>query len=201
MLSTKFNLLFCFFLKLSKPRVEWLACNSITSFRRSLLNVTIIRWQDKSHIKSKRFPFNTFKILWHPLTEKAGIGSFYHHYIVNGILSVIKHKGPYDHEMLTLKNWLNPTDWTLSVIQCICFNFSQTILSFPGDSVVRNLPANAESSLSQEDPLEKEMGTYSSILAWEIPWTEEPVRLQSTGSQRVRHDWSHRHTSNFALNS
>ena len=42
-------------------------------------------------------------------------------------------------------------------------------------------------SLGQEDLLEKEMATHSSILAWEIPWTEKPVRLQSTGSQRVRH--------------
>ena len=39
-----------------------------------------------------------------------------------------------------------------------------------------------------EDPLEKEMATHSSILAWEIPWVEEPGRLQSMGSQRVRHD-------------
>jgi len=39
-----------------------------------------------------------------------------------------------------------------------------------------------------EDPLEEEMATHSSILAWVIPWTEEPGRLQSTGSQRVRHD-------------
>ena len=43
--------------------------------------------------------------------------------------------------------------------------------------------------LGQEDPLEEEMSTHSSILAWEIPWTEEPGGLQSTGSQRVRHDW------------
>ena len=43
-------------------------------------------------------------------------------------------------------------------------------------------------SLGQEDPLEKEMVTHSNILAWEIPWTEEPVGLQSTGSQRVGHD-------------
>ena len=43
-------------------------------------------------------------------------------------------------------------------------------------------------SLDQEDPLEKEMVTHSSILAWRIPWTEEPGGLQSTGSQRVRHD-------------
>ena len=39
-----------------------------------------------------------------------------------------------------------------------------------------------------EDPLEKEMATHSSILAWRIPWREEPGRLQSTGSQRVGHD-------------
>ena len=43
-------------------------------------------------------------------------------------------------------------------------------------------------SLGWEDPLEQEMATCSSILAWEIPWTEEPGGLQSMGSQRVRHD-------------
>ena len=43
-------------------------------------------------------------------------------------------------------------------------------------------------SLGWEDPLEKEMATHSRILAWEIPWTEEPGRLQSMGSQRVGHD-------------
>ena len=43
-------------------------------------------------------------------------------------------------------------------------------------------------SLGREDPLEKEMATHSSILAWRIPWTEEPGGLQSTGSQRVGHD-------------
>ena len=43
-------------------------------------------------------------------------------------------------------------------------------------------------SLGWEDSLEKEMATHSSILAWRIPWTEEPGRLQSTGSQRVGHD-------------
>ena len=45
-------------------------------------------------------------------------------------------------------------------------------------------------SLGQEDPLEKEMVTHSSILAWRIPWTEKPGRLQSTGLQRVRHNWA-----------
>ena len=43
-------------------------------------------------------------------------------------------------------------------------------------------------SLDQEDPLEEEMATNSSILAWKIPWMEEPGRLQSMGSQRVGHD-------------
>ena len=57
--------------------------------------------------------------------------------------------------------------------------------------MVKNLPAMQETrvrSLGQEDALEKEMVTHSSILAWRIPWTEEPGGLQSTGSQRVRHD-------------
>ena len=43
-------------------------------------------------------------------------------------------------------------------------------------------------SLGWEDPLEKEMATHSSTLAWQIPWTEEPTRLQYMGSQRVGHD-------------
>ena len=43
-------------------------------------------------------------------------------------------------------------------------------------------------SLGQEDPLEKEMATHSSTIAWKIPWTEEPGRLQPMGSQRVGHD-------------
>ena len=45
-------------------------------------------------------------------------------------------------------------------------------------------------SLGREDPLEKEMAIHSSTIAWKIPWTEEPGRLQSMGSQRVGHDWT-----------
>ena len=58
--------------------------------------------------------------------------------------------------------------------------------------VVKNLPMMQEAwvwFLGQEDPLEKEMATYSSILAWEILWIEEPGGLQSMGSLRVRYDW------------
>ena len=57
--------------------------------------------------------------------------------------------------------------------------------------MVKCLPAKRETqvqSLGQEDSLEKEMATHSSILAWRIPWTEEPGGLQSMGSQRVGHD-------------
>ena len=64
-------------------------------------------------------------------------------------------------------------------------------MGFPGGSLVKNLPAVQEmqvQSLGQEDPLEKEMATHCSILAWRIPRTEEPGGLQSTGSQRVGHN-------------
>ena len=57
--------------------------------------------------------------------------------------------------------------------------------------MVKNLPAIRETrvqSLDQEDPLEKGMATHSSILAWRIPWTEEPGGLQPVRSQRVGHD-------------
>ena len=60
--------------------------------------------------------------------------------------------------------------------------------------VVKNLPVMQELQetqiryLGQEDPLEEGMATHSNILAWRIPWTEEPGRLQFTGSQRVGHD-------------
>ena len=56
---------------------------------------------------------------------------------------------------------------------------------------VKRLPAMQETwvrSLGWEDPLEKEMATHSSTLAWKIPWTKEPGRLESMGSQRVRLD-------------
>ena len=56
---------------------------------------------------------------------------------------------------------------------------------------VKRLPAKLETRVRsvRKIPLEKEMATHSSILAWRIPWMEGPGRLQSTGSQRVRHDW------------
>ena len=72
------------------------------------------------------------------------------------------------------------------------FRKSPLRMGFPGGSAVKNLPAMQEKSetqvqsLGQEDPLEK--AVHSSILAWKIPWVEEPGGLQSTESQRVRYD-------------
>ena len=92
---------------------------------------------------------------------------------------------------------------SLPKIDLVCLKlFSSSIFSikasfsrgFPGDSVVKNLPAIQETqetwvqSLGREDPLEEEMVTHSSILAWDIPWAEEPGGLQSVGSKRVRHE-------------
>ena len=73
--------------------------------------------------------------------------------------------------------------WNLST-----FVISQSLVAQTG----KRLPKTRETrvrSLGWEDPLEKEMATHSSILAWKIPWTMEPGRLQSMGSQRVGHDW------------
>ena len=63
-------------------------------------------------------------------------------------------------------------------------------VGFPGGQVVKNPHVMQEAqvrSLGWEDPLEKEMTTHSSIFAWENPWTEEPGKLRSTGSQRVQY--------------
>ena len=63
----------------------------------------------------------------------------------------------------------------------------KSVLGFPGGSAVKHLPANIGDrvlSLGQENSLEKEIASHSSILAWEIPWTKEPGGLQSMGWQR-----------------
>ena len=69
-------------------------------------------------------------------------------------------------------------------------------MGFPGGLVVKNVRVMQETwveFLGLEDPLEEEMATYSSILAWKIPWAEEPGRLWSVGSQRVRRDRATEH--------
>ena len=80
-------------------------------------------------------------------------------------------------------------------------------LGFPGDSVVKNLPAIQETqdpSLGREDPLEEGMATHPSILAWRVPWTEEPGRPQFIGLQRFGHDRrdrAHTHTHTHRVSS
>ena len=83
---------------------------------------------------------------------------------------------------------------------CYCFHFFPIYLPWSYGTrsslvaqMIKLLPAMWETwvwSLGWEDPLEKEMATHSSILAWRIPWTEKPGGLQSMGSQRVVHDWA-----------
>ena len=76
------------------------------------------------------------------------------------------------------------------VYVCI-YIYTHTHTGFSGGSAEKNLPTMQEMqvrSLGWEDPLEKEMATHSSIIAWRIPWTEEPSKLQSMGSQGVGHD-------------
>ena len=94
-------------------------------------------------------------------------------------------KNVYHHQLLIMEMFLitvtNP-------------GFNKVV--FPGGSRVMNPPAKQEMwvwSLGWEDPLEKEMATHSSILAWETPRTEEPGGLLSKGPQRIRHDWAHTH--------
>ena len=93
-------------------------------------------------------------------------------------------------------------DWISLIVRCsvpppltsallrisVTFSFCRASLAA---QTVKRLPTVRETrvrSLGREDPLAKEMATHSSTLAWKIPWTEEPGRLQSMGSQRVRHD-------------
>ena len=77
-------------------------------------------------------------------------------------------------------------------VMSLVFNMlSRLALASLVAQTIKRLPAMQETwvrSLGQEDPLEKEMATHSSVLAWRIPWIVEPGRLQSMGSQRVRHD-------------
>ena len=82
--------------------------------------------------------------------------------------------------------------WSLNHWNAVEFLFIFFTASLVAQSI-KNLPAVQETrvwSLGWEDPLEKEMATHSSILAWKISWTKEPGGLQSMGSQRVGHDWA-----------
>ena len=103
-----------------------------------------------------------------------------------------------------LKVWNKLKKGSNSFVQHWCVSYYWEWLGLLGlpwvAKMVKSLTAMQETQfqfLGQEDPLEKGMAIHSSILAWIIPWTEEPGRLQSMGSQRVGHDWAnniHTHT-------
>ena len=90
--------------------------------------------------------------------------------------------------------WLDSIPWGARVLRQILWKMTHR--HTPPQTVaqtIKRLPAMRETGvrfLGRKDPLEKEMATHASTLPWKIPWTEEPDRLQSIGSQRVRHDWA-----------
>ena len=94
--------------------------------------------------------------------------------------------------------------WCPSVSSSVHFWVPMSLVS----GKAKNLPAMQEPQvqpLGREDPLEKKIASHSSILAWRIPWMEEPDRLEYMGSQRIRHDWAtnihtHTHTHLWNLN-
>ena len=91
------------------------------------------------------------------------------------------------------KSWTRLSDWTElnAYIMGFLKNGTEEYI-YRATMMVKRLSTMQETqvrALGWEDPLEKEMATHSRTIAWKIPWTEEPGRLQSTGSQRVRHDW------------
>ena len=101
-----------------------------------------------------------------------------------------------------IDNWWEPTVEHRELYSALCgdLNGKETqkgedicIGGFPDGSAVKNPQPMEETWFrfpTWEDPLEEEMATYSSILAWKIPWTEEPSGRQSKGLQRARHNWA-----------
>ena len=96
------------------------------------------------------------------------------------------------HLYMTTGKTIALTVWTfVGKVMSLLFNTLCLSRASLVAQIVKNLPAVQETqvqSLGQEDPREKGMSTHPSILAWRIPWTEEPGLLQSMGSQRVGHD-------------
>ena len=100
------------------------------------------------------------------------------------------------HTYMTTGKTITLTIWTC--VDKVMFLLFNTLSRFVCRAslvaqTVKHLPAMRETQvrfLGREDPLEKKMAIHSSTLAWKIPWTEEPDRLQSMGSRRIRHDWA-----------
>ena len=152
------------------------------SIQRILLSITVIQFFFKGqHVPSNReCMINTVK--------RKGESSK----VWLGIPFSTVHSTGMQSRSLYLVSWYCYINWSLN---------------FTGGTVVKNLPAVQEiqetrlRSLGREDSREKEMTAHSSILAWEIPRTEEAGGLQSMVSLRVRHDWGTEHITNFTKTS
>ena len=144
-------------------------------------SVLRIRWPDSW----------SFSFSFSPSNEYSGLVSFRTDWldlVVHGTLKSLHQHHNSKAQFFSAQ----PSLWSNSLI-CTWLLEKLQLSVFPVAQTVKNLPATQKTwiqSLDLEDPLEKEMAIYSSILAWRIPWTEEPGGLQSVGLQRVRHDWA-----------
>ena len=112
------------------------------------------------------------------------------------------------HQWHTIKKWKNlDKTWVMCCFKVwpslLCYNCTYCMgLPWCGWAVktrraMQEMRETQFQSLSREDPLEGGMATHSSILAWRIPWTEEPGRLQTIGSQRVGYSWNNLSTHTY----
>ena len=117
------------------------------------------------------------------------LGLHYHHHHDHHSLSLSFPSSPSSSK---LHFFLSCRRIVLKLCSVCMYIHTYCIWASPVAQMVKNLPAMQETwarSLGREDPLEKKMAIHSSILAWRIPWTEDPGGLQSIGLQRVWHNW------------
>ena len=133
-------------------------------------------------------------LVWSPCSPRDSQESSPNH---SSKASVLQHSTSFivqlSHPYITTGETIALSRWPfVGKAMCLLFNMLSRLASLVAQ-LVKNPPAMWETwvrSLGQEDPLEKEMATHSSTLAWKIPWTERPGRLQSMGLQRVGHYWT-----------
>ena len=145
-------------------------CNSKDSECQASLSITNSQSLLKLMSLESVMPFNHL-ILCHPLLL---------------LPSIVPSIRGFSSESVLCIRW--PKYWSFSYSLSSSSEYSGPI-SFRIDKRLSIMQETRVWSLGREDPLEKEMAIHSSTLAWKIPWTEEPGRLQSMGSQRVGHEW------------
>ena len=152
-------------------------------------------------------------IIWFCWISEGGLGSLDSAYISSSILILfIQHCSLYlslvnkdfgNHTTKVLENKCISTSCTLSQVGCVLCRLLLTKINYiqhvilSSSQVAREVTIDEGSIPGLGRCLEEELATRSSILAWEIPWTEEPGRLQSMQSQRVGHDWACMHACTY----